>query len=72
MNLQETFDIPADVLINIFGENDIKIQVPDINSFLNDNDVATRKYEEDKKLVLQLVNNIRKQKCICYYGNRFR
>ena len=61
MNLEETFAIPADVLINIFGENDIKIQVPDIDNFLNPNDVGTRKYEDDKMLLLQLVNNIRKQ-----------
>ena len=61
MDIQNTFGIPADVLVNIFGENDIKIQVPDINNFLNPDQVGTQKFEDDKKLLLNLINNIRKQ-----------
>ena len=61
MNLQDTFAIPADILINIFGENDIKIQVPDKNNFLNPDQVGTQKFEDDKKLLLDLINNIRSQ-----------
>ena len=60
-DIQKTFEIPADVLVNIFGENDIKIQVPDINNFLNPDHVGTQKFEDDKKLLLNLVNNIRIQ-----------
>ena len=60
-NIQKTFEIPEDVLVNIFGENDIKIQVPDVNNFLNKDDLGTQKYEDDKKLFLDLVNNIRAQ-----------
>ena len=61
MNLQNTFAIPSDILINIFGENDIKIQVPDKENFLNPDQVGTQKFEDDKKLLLDLINNIRKQ-----------
>ena len=61
MNLQDTFAIPSDILINIFGENDIKIQVPDKDNFLNPDQVGTQKFEDDKKLLLDLINNIRKQ-----------
>ena len=61
MNLQNTFAIPSDVLINIFGENDIKIQVPDKENFLNPDQVGTQKFEDDKKLLLDLINNIRSQ-----------
>jgi hypothetical protein len=61
MNLQDTFAIPSDILINIFGENDIKIQVPDKDNFLNPDQVGTQKFEDDKKLLLDLINNIRSQ-----------
>ena len=61
MNLQDTFAIPSDILINIFGENDIKIQVPDKENFLNPDQVGTQKFEDDKKLLLDLINNIRSQ-----------
>ena len=54
MDIQTTFGIPADVLVNIFGENDIKIQVPDINNFLNPDQVGTQKFEDDKKVVIKL------------------
>ena len=60
-NIQKVFEIPEDVLVNIFGENDIKIQVPDVNNFLNKDDLGTQKYEDDKKLFLDLINNIRAQ-----------
>ena len=62
MDIERTFGIPQDVLVEIFGENDIKIQVPDINSFLNPEDVGTPKFEQDKLLLQQLINNIRSQK----------
>ena len=61
LDIQKTFEIPADVLVNIFGENDIKIQVPDVNNFLNPDQVGTQKFEDDKKLLLDLINNIRIQ-----------
>jgi len=60
-DIQKTFEIPEDVLVSIFGENDIKIQVPDVNNFLNIEQVGTPKFEADKKLFLDLLNNIRKQ-----------
>jgi len=61
MDIERTFGLPQDVLVKIFGENDIKIQVPDVNNFLNPQDGGTQKFEQDRLLLEQLVNNIRIQ-----------
>ena len=61
IDIERTFGIPPNVLIQVFGENDIKIQVPDIDNFLNPEQVGTPKFESDKLLLQQLINNIRKQ-----------
>ena len=61
IDIERTFGISPNILMEVFGENDIKIQVPDIDNFLNPEQVGTPKFESDKLLLQQLINNIRKQ-----------
>ena len=54
IDIERTFGISPNILMEVFGENDIKIQVPDIDNFLNPEQVGTPKFESDKLLLQQL------------------
>ena len=60
-NIQDTIGIPQKELEKIFGDYDIKIQVPDKNDFLNKEQTGTEKFESERKVLTDYINALRKQ-----------
>ena len=53
--------IPRKELEKIFGDYDIKIQVPDKKDFLNAEQVGTDKFDAERKVLADFLNDIRSQ-----------
>ena len=62
-DIENATGIPRGELEKIFGEYDIKIQVPDKNSFLNETEMADnpKKFESERKVLTQFLNSLRSQ-----------
>ena len=60
-DIQGATGIPKQELEKIFGEYDIKIQVPDKADFLNQEQTGSDKFESERKVLTQFLNSLRKQ-----------
>ena len=62
-DLEEMFGIPREILEKTFGEYDIKVRVPDKNSFLSPKEAETHveKFESERLILQDITNSIRKQ-----------
>ena len=62
-DFEKDYGLTKEMLEKIFGDNDIKVRVPDKNSFLNPKEAETNveKFESEKLIMQDLINSIRKQ-----------
>ena len=62
-DIENATGIPRGELEKIFGTYDIKVQVPDKNSFLNETDLADNpdKFESERKVLTKFLNSLRAQ-----------
>ena len=62
-DFEKDYGLTKEMLEKIFGDNDIKVRVPDKNGFLNPKEAETNveKFESEKLIIQDLINSIRKQ-----------